>query len=72
VHTHANNYGDLSAEHALPLTWELSLLHKDLLDGPARPYTGPLPRPDLDSPNDPGRPDYELRLTDAHGARSHG
>jgi hypothetical protein len=62
VHTHANNYGDLSADQALPLTWELSLLHKDLLAGPARPYSGPLPRADLDSPNDPRRPDYTLRL----------
>jgi hypothetical protein len=72
VHTHANNYGDLSADHALPLTWELSLLHKDLLGGPARPYTGPLPRPGLDSPNDPQRPDYVPHLTDASAASPHG
>lgn len=63
VHTHANNYGDLSIDHRQPLSWELSLLHKDLLAGPARPYTGPLPRPGLDTPNDPRRPDYELHLT---------
>ncbi len=69
VHTHANNYGDLSVDHTLPLTWELSLLHKDLLGGPARPYLGPLPRPDLDRPNNPSRPDYELRLTPSHEAR---
>ena len=72
VHTHANNYGDLSVDHSLPLTWELSLLHKDLLDGPARPYTGPLPRPDLDRPNDPRRPDYEPRLTNTFVAPPHG
>ena len=41
VHTHANNYGGLSAT-GLPLTWELTMLHKDLLERPARPYTGPL------------------------------
>lgn len=70
VHTHANNYGDLS-DHALPLTWEVTLLHKDLLDGPARAYTGPLPRPGLDAPNDPKRPDYELRLTSG-GDAGHG
>lgn len=69
VHAHANNYGDLSFDHTLPLTWELSLLHKDLLDGPARPYTGPLPRPGLDTPNDPSRPDYELRLKDGRAER---
>jgi|SRR6185503_13287813 len=63
VHAHGNNCGDLSVDHALPLTWELSLLHKDLFDHPARAYTGPLPRPGLDAPNDPARADYELYLT---------
>lgn len=62
VHTHANNYGDLSVDHALPLTWELTLLHKALLPGTARPYGGPLPRPGLDTPNDPRRADYPLNL----------
>lgn len=62
VHTHANNYGDLNFDRTVPLSWELSLLHKSLLDGPARPYTGPLPRPGLDAPNDPSRPDYTLHL----------
>jgi hypothetical protein len=61
VHTHANNYGGLSVD-GQPMTWEVSLLHKDLLDRPVRPYTGPLPRPGLDTPNDPSRPDYELFL----------
>ena len=64
VHTHANNYGDLNFDRTLPLCWELSLLHKDLLDGPAKPYTGPLPRPGLDSPNDASRPDYVLNLAE--------
>ena len=31
---------------------------------PVRRYTGPLPRPGLDTPNDPRRPDYELHLSD--------
>ncbi|HEY8521823.1 MAG TPA: hypothetical protein VIN61_17260 [Gammaproteobacteria bacterium] len=62
VHTHANNAGDLNVDRTLPLSWELSLLHKDLYEGPARPYLGPLPRPGLDAPNDPSRPDYVLSL----------
>ena len=62
VHTHANNYGDLSVDHGLPLTWEISLIHKALLPGAPRPYTGPLPRPGLDTPNDPHREDYVISL----------
>jgi len=62
VHVHANNYGDLSIDHGLPLTWEISLLHKALLPGTPQPYTGPLPRPGLDTPNDPRLDDYTLRF----------
>ncbi len=62
VHVHGNNYGGLSLDRRLPLTWELSFLHKDLLDEPVRPYSGPLPRVGLDAPNDPSRPDYRLHL----------
>jgi hypothetical protein len=65
VHTHANNYGDLNIDRTLPLSWELSLLNRELVDGPAQPYTGPLPRPGLDAPNDASRPDYVLHLDDA-------
>jgi hypothetical protein len=64
VHTHANNYGDLNFDRTLPLSWELSLLHKNLFEGPARPYSGPLPRPGLDAPNDASRPDYALSLVE--------
>lgn len=70
VHTHANNYGDLNIDRSLPLSWELSLLHRRLFDSPPRPYTGPLPRPGLDSPNDASRPDYVLNLVE--GATHHG
>jgi hypothetical protein len=62
VHAHGNNCGDLSVDGTLPLTWELTLLHKNLSRGRARPYTGPLPRPGLDAANDPSRADYDLRL----------
>jgi hypothetical protein len=62
VHTHANNGADLDFDHTLPLCWELSLLHKDLLETPARPYLGRLPRPGLDAPNDASRPDLPLNF----------
>jgi hypothetical protein len=69
VHTHANNYGDLNVDRTLPLSWELSFLHKDLFDGPVSPYQGPLPRPGLDAPNDASRPDYPLNLVQSAATR---
>jgi hypothetical protein len=72
VHTHASNCGDRSVDHALPLAFEVTLLHRNLLDGPARPYRGRLPRPELDKPNDPKRPDYELHLTRGPTDTQHG
>ena len=68
VHTHANNYSDLSPDGTLPLAWELSFLHKGLFDGPPRPYTGSLPRPGLDAPNHASWPDYAPNLTDTTAA----
>jgi hypothetical protein len=62
VHAHANNFGDRSVDYALPLTWELTFLNKALHDEPSRPYSGTLPRPGLDMPNDPGRADFVLDL----------
>jgi hypothetical protein len=64
VHVHANNYGDLSVDHTLPLSWEISFLHKKLLPGYPPRYTGPLPRPDLDTPNDPSHEDFVINLND--------
>ena len=60
VHVHGNNYGDLSIDHRLPLSLEVSFLNKQLMQQKAIPYQGPLPRMGLDYPNDPGRPDYDL------------
>lgn len=63
VHVHGNNYGDLSVDHTIPLTLEISFLSRALCGSPPVPYEGPLPRPVLDSPNDARRPDYVLDLT---------
>ena len=62
VHVHGNNYGDMSVAGELPLSLEVTLLNKRLLHGEPAPYRGPLPRPGLDAPNDPRRPDYVLDL----------
>lgn len=62
VHAHANNFGDRSIDHALPLTWELTFLNRELHGHPSRPYSGSLPRPDLDMPNDPNQSDYVFKF----------
>jgi hypothetical protein len=56
VHVHGNNYGDLSIDGSLPLSLEITLVHRHfevLRDDIATRET-------LDMPNDPGRPDYRL------------
>jgi len=62
VHVHGNNHGDLNIDHTLPLSLEVTLLNKQMFTAQPEPYTGPLPRPELDSPNDHRRADYSLRL----------
>jgi hypothetical protein len=62
VHVHGNNYGDLTADRSLPLSLEVSFVHRALCDSRPEPYGGPLPRPGLDAPNDPGRRDYVIDL----------
>lgn len=61
VHVHGNNHGDLDVDHAHPVSLEVTFLHKRLCFEPA-PYVGPLPRPELDAPNDPNNVDYPLDL----------
>jgi hypothetical protein len=60
VHVHGNNHGDLSIDRSLPLALEVSFLNKQLFARPPVPYVGPLPRPGLDRPNDPRKPDYVM------------
>ena len=62
VHVHGNNHGDLSVDKALPLTLEISFLSRRLFKESPQPYRGPLPRPELDSPNDARQPDYMIDL----------
>jgi len=57
VHVHGNNYGDLAVDGSLPLTLEISFLHRSIEATPAvsRART-------LDAPNDPAHPDFVLDL----------
>jgi len=65
VHVHGNNYGDLSVDGSLPLSLEITFLHRHLAAACAGAVDA-LPRaavPALDAPNDPARPDFFLDLT---------
>jgi hypothetical protein len=63
VHVHGNNHGDLNIDHTFPLSLEVTFLNKRMMLGPRVPYDGPLPRPDLDAPNDTRKPDYSIDLS---------
>ena len=60
VHVHGNNYGDLAIDGSLPLSLEITFVHRSL-SGPAPREAGNAHagRP-LDAPNDPGRPDFDI------------
>ena len=62
VHVHGNNHADLSVDHALPLSLEVTFLNRRMFASTPVLYEGPLPRPGLDAPNDPKRADYIVRL----------
>jgi hypothetical protein len=57
VHVHGNNFGPADRRGADAL--EVSLMRRELIPSSAPPVSR-LPRPDLDHPNDPSRPDYQL------------
>jgi hypothetical protein len=62
VHVHGNNYGDLSVDGSLPLSLEVTLLHRHLANANSRVAIGESTSA-LDAPNDPRRPDYVLDLS---------
>jgi hypothetical protein len=57
VHVHANNFTPLYRD-SFPEALEITLARRDLVRGKRRRME--LPLPELDRPNDPGRPDYRL------------
>jgi hypothetical protein len=62
VHVHGNNYSAYDAGNDFPTAVEITLVNSDLLDTAAGPATRAYPRPEIDFPNAPGRPDYSLRF----------
>lgn len=61
VHLHGNNAAPLCADGRTPTVLELTFARRGLLPPDLRPFAGSLPRPDLDRPNLPDRPDCLLQ-----------
>jgi hypothetical protein len=59
VHVHANNFAPIYRD-GLPEALEITMARRDFVKSTQRRIE--LPIPDLDGPNDPGRPDYSLRF----------
>jgi hypothetical protein len=62
VHVHGNNYGGYAPEVGLPDVLEVTWLNLELLPGPTTASPHRYPRPGLDWPNTPSRPDLDLRF----------
>lgn len=60
VHTHCNNFTGV-ARDGIPITLELTFLHKDFVD--SKEKVKRIPRSGIDSPSSPARPDITLRFT---------
>lgn len=60
VHVHGNNYGPCDPETGFPDVVEVTLVHAALMPRPLRAVAHEYPRPGLDRPNSPARPDYRL------------
>jgi hypothetical protein len=62
VHVHGNNFGDLAVDGSLPLTLEITFVHRGI--APRAVSAAAVGRPaGLDAPNDPRREDYVLNFT---------
>ena len=62
VHIHGNNYGAYDAVNDFPDAVEITFVNAALIADPPTPSRHAYPRPDLDRPNHPRRPDYPLRF----------
>jgi hypothetical protein len=62
VHVHGNNYRPYDTRYDFPDTVEITLLHRDLMSESAPAVSWAYPRPGLDFPNLPSRPDHRLRF----------
>lgn len=59
AHVHGNNFGDLAVDASLPLTLEITFVHRAIATRLAQ-----ADRAHLDAPNDPRRPDYVIDLAE--------
>ena len=62
VHIHGNNHSVYDLAIDFPAILEITFVHRRLMEPGARPSGLAYPRPDLDGPNDPGRPAYALNI----------
>ena len=65
VHVHGNNYGDLAVDGSLPLSLEITFVHRGIETRPAARGFAETTRLELDAPNDPNRPDYLIDLPES-------
>jgi hypothetical protein len=67
VHVHGNNYGDLAIDGSLPLSLEITFVHRSLSGLASRDAAPAHAGRPLDAPNDPGRPDFDIDFRQANG-----
>lgn len=60
VHIHGNNFESLIPDSTTPRALEISFLNRRLLPGQPRETTAQFPRPNLDRPCNPAKPDYPI------------
>jgi len=70
VHVHGNNYGDLSIDGSLPLSLEITFVHRSLSGVATRDVGRAHAGRPLDAPNDPGRPDFDIDFSQGTGSSS--
>jgi hypothetical protein len=68
VHVHGNNYGDLSIDGSLPLSLEITFVHRSLSGVATRDVGRAVAGRPLDAPNDPGRPDFVIDFGQGTGS----
>ncbi len=62
VHLHGNNFAPYNHDLDLPEVLELTLVHRSLMPPDCQYSSDSRPLPGLDVPNNPGAPDYVLRI----------
>ena len=68
VHVHGNNYGDLAIDGSLPLSLEITFVHRSLAGRAPTDDRHAQPGRPLDAPNDPGRPDFVIDFSRGNGS----